>query len=160
MNVTGPERAQGGQAGPLPARSLGPRGLLVAFAIAILVAPVVAIQVLAITKRAPSVIAIRNDSGVVLHDVRAEVVDYVEDGTSEVVVEERAALAPGEVLRIERRAQYDLVLTGLRFQRGGLVHDTGRRHIHQSRMDGTSRLVSIGATGAVTVTDEHVAPRR
>ncbi|MCO5168220.1 MAG: hypothetical protein M9894_17910 [Planctomycetes bacterium] len=128
--------------------------------VGLLLAPGVAIQVLAITKRAPSVIAIRNDSGDVLLDVRAEVVNYVEDGTSEVVVEERAALAPGEVLRIERRAPYDLVLTGLRFRRGGLVHDTGKRHIHQSRMDGTSRLVAIDAAGAVTVTDEPVAPSR
>ncbi|MBX3468862.1 MAG: hypothetical protein KF878_18485 [Planctomycetes bacterium] len=152
-----PGRAQGGD--PARPRGLRPRGLLVAF-VAILLAPVVASLVLAITKRTRSVVAIRNDSGDVLHDVRAEVLNYVEDGTSEVVVEERAALAPGEVLRIERRAQYDLVLTGLRFQRGGLVHDTGKRHIHQSRMDGTSRLVVIGATGAVTVTAEPAAPSR
>jgi hypothetical protein len=101
-----------------------------------------------------AVVVIRNDSGEPLHDVRIEVFRYAEIFASEVIVETRDTLRPGETVRIERVVQYELVLRRIVFRRKGAIEDTGIRVVYATRLSGESKVVMIDPTGQIVVTDE------
>lgn len=101
-----------------------------------------------------AVVVFRNDTGEPLHEVRIEVFRYAELFPSEMIVETRDTMAPGETVRVERVVQYELVLRRVAFRWKGAIEDAGVRVVYATKLSGESKVVVIDPTGRIVVTDE------